>query len=136
MVAVNVVAQVFAGLAAFVHVLVFVWEALLFRRPSVHRGIFRVPGEDVPAVLLWSFGVGFYNLFLASGTVLGLVLLNTGDEAVGRALVFYTCGFMALSGVVLFAADRMALGRPRGAGLSGVAGQLGPPLVVFATAFL
>lgn len=33
----NVVAQVFAGFAALVHVLAFVWETLVFRRPGVHR---------------------------------------------------------------------------------------------------
>ncbi len=130
----NVVAQVFAGVAALVHVLVFVWEALVFRRPGVHQGIFHIPSEDVPAVRLWAFGQGFYNLFLASGTVIGLVALHNGNETVGRALVFYTCGFMALSGVVLVIADRMGLGRAEGSGLGGAVAQASPPLVVFIAA--
>lgn len=34
-----------------------------------------------------------------------------------------------LSGSVLFVADRMALGRPRGTGVGGALGQAVPPLV-------
>jgi putative membrane protein len=54
----------------------------------VHRGVFKVRTEDVEPVRRWSFNVGLYNLFPGSGTVLGLIALNTGDEPVGRALVF------------------------------------------------
>jgi putative membrane protein len=103
---------VFALLAAGLHVLVFVWEALAFQRPAVHRRIFFTPTADVPAVRLWAFGVGFYNLLLACGTISGVVAWSGGNESVGRALVIYTCLFMALSGLVLFIADRMELGRP------------------------
>jgi putative membrane protein len=134
MVALNAVAQVFAGLAAIVYVLAFVWESLLFRRPGVHQGIFRISSEDVPTVRLWSFCQGFYNLFLASGTVIGLVALHNGNEAVGRALVLYTCAYMALAGVVLTISDRMALSRPKGSGLGGAAWATAPPLVALIAA--
>jgi putative membrane protein len=126
----SVVSQVFAGVAVLVHLLAFGWEVLVFQRPGVHSGIFKIPTEDVPAVRLWSFNVGFYNLFLASGPVVGLALLHSGDPDVGRALVLYACGFMAAAGVVLFASDRMALSRPRGAGVGGALSQFLPPLVV------
>lgn len=119
----------FALLAALLHVVVFAWEALLFQRPGVHQGVFGTATADVPAVRLWAFGVGFYNLFLACGVVAGVVAWAVGQEAVGRALVFYVCLFMFLSGVVLYVADRMALSRPRGAGVSGALGQSLPPLV-------
>lgn len=126
----NVVAQVFAGVAVLVHVAAFVWETLLFRWPGVHQGIFRIPSRDVPAVLLWSFCQGFYNLALGVGTAIGLVALNAGNAAVGRALVLYTCSFMVLTGIAMLVADRLALSRPKGAGVSGVLGQISPPLVV------
>ncbi|WP_436497353.1 DUF1304 domain-containing protein [Actinokineospora sp. HUAS TT18] len=132
----NVIAQVFAGIAALVHIVVWVWESFLFRRPGIHKGIFSVPSEDVPAVMLWSFNVGFYNLFLGSGTVIGLVMLNTGNESVGRALVLYTCAFMALAGIVLLISDRLGLGRAKGTGLGGVAGQFVPPAVVWTLAMV
>jgi putative membrane protein len=132
----TVVVWVFALAAAILHILVFVWEALLFQRPGVHQRIFSVPRADVPAVRLWAFGVGFYNLFLGCGTIAGVIFWGTGNESVGRTLVIYTCLFMFLSGIVLFIADRMALGRPRGSGVGGALGQGIPPLVaLIATAF-
>lgn len=126
----------FALLAAVLHLVVFVWEALLFHRPGVHGRIFSTPAVDVPAVRLWAFGVGFYNLFLAAGLVLGVVLWAAGEVAVGRALVVYICLFMFLSGIVLLIADRLALSRPRGTGISGAVAQGGPPLVALIAAVL
>jgi putative membrane protein len=123
------VAQIFALLCALIHVVVFVWESFLFHRPGVHRGIFQVPTEDVPAIRLWSFNVGFYNLFLASGLIAGVVALQLGYEAVGRALVIYGCAFMVCAGIVLFVSDRMALGRPRGSGVGGAMSQSLPALI-------
>ncbi|MCU1611497.1 MAG: putative rane protein [Pseudonocardiales bacterium] len=123
------VVWIFALLGAVLHVVVFVWEAVLFQRPGVHQGIFFVRTADVPAVRLWAFGVGFYNLFLASGVVAGVIAWGVGDVAVGRALVIYTCLFMFLSGLVLLVADRLELGRARGKGLGGALAQSVPPLV-------
>lgn len=117
-----------ALVSAAVHVLVFVWEALLFQRPRVHQGIFFIPAADVPAVRLWAFGVGFYNLFLACGVIAGVLAWGAGLEAVGTTLVVYTCLFMVLGSVVLLVADRMALGRERGKGLGGALAEGGPPL--------
>ncbi len=125
----TVVVWTAALLAALLHVVVFTWEALLFRRPRVHQGIFGTSSADVPAVRLWAFGVGFYNLFLACGVLTGVVAWALGEETAGRALVLYTCLFMFLSGIVLFVADRMELSRPSGAGIGGALGQSLPPLV-------
>jgi putative membrane protein len=131
---VNPVVWVFGLLAATIYIVVFVWETLLFQRPGVHQGIFFVPTADVPAVRLWAFGVGFYNLFLGVGAVVGLVLWNAGDEAVGRTLVVFTLVCMFLSAIVLLVADRMALGRERGKGLTGVLAAGGPALVALVAA--
>ncbi|PZS25944.1 MAG: DUF1304 domain-containing protein [Pseudonocardiales bacterium] len=125
----TMVVWTFTLLAAATYILVFVWETLLFQRPGVHQGIFFVPTADVPAVRLWAFGVGFYNLFLGSGAVVGVIAWSAGQEAVGRTLVIYTCLFMFLSGIVLLVADRLALGRPRGKGLGGALAAGGPALV-------
>lgn len=126
----------FALLTAVIHALVFVWEALLLQCPSVHDRIFSIPAEDVPAVRLWAFGVGFYNLFIACGLVVGVVAWALGEEAVGRTLVVYLCAFTFLSGLVLLVADRLAMSRRRGTGLSGSLAQSGPPLVALVVAAL
>ena len=132
----TVVVWVFALSAAVLHILVFIWEALAFQSPGVHQRIFAVPASDVPAIRLWAFGVGFYNLFLGCGTIAGVIAWGAGNEPVGRTLVIYTCLFMFLSGIVLFIADRMALGRPRGAGIGGALGQGIPPLIALIAAIL
>ena len=125
----TIVVWSFALLAGLLHVVVFAWEALLFPRPGVHQRIFATPSADVPAIRLWAFGVGFYNLSLACGVIAGVIVWAAGEETVGRTLVLYTCLFMFLSGIVLFVADRMELSRPRGTGVSGALAQSGPPLV-------
>lgn len=126
----------FALLSAAVYLLAFAWETILFQRPGVHQGIFFVPGSDVPAVRLWAFGVGFYNLFLAIGAVAGVVAWSAGNETVGRTLVVFTCLCMFLGGAVLVVADRMALSRPRGKGLGGALAAGGPALVALIAAAL
>ena len=125
----TVVAQIATLVAAGVHLLAFVWESLLFRRPSVHEGIFRIGGSDVPAAHLWAFNVGFYNLFLASGAIAGVILWWAGQDTPGRTLVVYTCLFMFLAGIALAASDRLALSRQRGDGVVGALSQSAPPLV-------
>lgn len=116
-------------LGALVHLLVFVWEALLIHRPRVHQGVFSVPSADVPAIRLWAFGVGFYNLFLAGGAIAGVIAWARGNVTVGLTLVVYICLFWLLSSIVLVIADRLAMGRPRGTGLGGALGQGVPALI-------
>jgi putative membrane protein len=126
----TLVVWIFALVAAVLHLLVFVCEALLIERPAVYQGVFAIKAADVPAIRLWAFGVGFYNLFLALGMITGVVAWIAGNEQVGRTLVVYLTLFMLLSSIVLFVADRMDMGRPRGKGLGGAMGQGIPALIV------
>jgi putative membrane protein len=126
---VTLVIWIFALLAAVVHVLAFSWEAILFERPGVHHGVFRIPTADVPPVRLWSFNVGFYDLFLALGMITGVIAWIAGYDTIGRILVTSICLFMFLAGIVLFISDRLALGRPRGSGVGGALSQSLPPLI-------
>src|SRR4029453_11148180 len=124
----TVIVWFFSLIAAAIHIVVFVFEALLIQRPSIHWGVFKVPSRDVPAIRLWAFGVGFYNLFLGLGMVAGVIAWVAGYETVGRTLVIYLCLVMLLAGIVPFIADRLALSRPRGADKFGPWGQAAPPL--------
>jgi putative membrane protein len=133
---VTAVVWIFALLAAAIHIVVFVWEAFLIQHPAVHQGIFGVPAADVPAVRLWAFGVGFYNLFLACGMVVGVIMWMAGNQTVGRTLVIYICLFMVLGGIVLFISDRLGLGRVRGQHIPGAFAESLPPLVALAAALL
>ena len=131
----NLVAQVFALIAAAVHLLAFAWEVVLFDRPGVHRDIFRIPTADLQPLRLWTFNVGFYNLFLAAGPIIGVLAWHADHPVVARTLVLYCCSFMALAGIVLFVSDRLAMSRPKGSGVGGSLAQAVPALVaVVATA--
>ncbi|WP_421740367.1 DUF1304 domain-containing protein [Cellulomonas sp.] len=100
-----IVASVFAVLAALLHVLFFAYESVLFERPDVHAR-FQTRTEDVPAVKPWAYNQGFYNLFLAIGALVGVVLALAGEETVGLALILLACGSMLAAALVLVATNR------------------------------
>ncbi|MBV1853126.1 DUF1304 domain-containing protein [Catellatospora tritici] len=101
----NLIAQVFAALAGLLHVLIFVMESVLFRRPQVH-GRFRTRPEDLDAVRPWALNQGFYNLFLALGALGGVVVVHTGPVTVGATLALFSCACMLGAALVLIATDR------------------------------
>ena len=100
-----ILAAVFAVLAALLHVLFFAYESVLFERPEVHARV-QTRTEDVPAVQPWAYNQGFYNLFLAIGALVGVVLALAGQETVGLALVLLACGSMLAAALVLVATNR------------------------------
>ena len=104
-----VVAVLLALLAAALHGVIFVLEAVLFRRPDVHAR-FGTSSRDVDAVAPWAFNQGFYNLFLAIGAAVGALLaLTPSTRSTGLALVLLACGSMLAAALVLAASDRRML---------------------------
>ena len=97
-----IVALVFAGLAALVHVYIFWLEALAF--DTVGRKAFGVSAEDAAIMRPWAYNQGFYNLFLAIGTAAGLGLADPNRDA-GLALVTLTTGSMVTAALVLITSD-------------------------------
>lgn len=94
--------QVFALLAALLHVLFFCMESLWFMRPNVHKRFGVATDADAQACGLFAFNQGFYNLFLAIGTIVGLALLYVSSNIVtGRTLVLFSCACMFGAAVVL-----------------------------------
>ncbi|MFE7525405.1 DUF1304 domain-containing protein [Kitasatospora sp. NPDC057542] len=112
--AMNAVSQVFAVVAAAIHLIVWPLESFLYGHPRVRR-LLTGGTADAPEVRLWRVNVGFYNLFLALGLVAGLVLLHSGHPGAGRAVVLYIAAFMVAGGATLFASEpklwRGALGQ-------------------------
>ncbi|MFE7224553.1 DUF1304 domain-containing protein [Nocardioides sp. NPDC057577] len=99
-----VVALVLAGLAALVHVYIFVMESLTWTSPKT-RAVFGIGAEEAEATKELAFNQGFYNLFLAIVTAVGIVLFPVCSAAVGAALVFAGAGSMAAAAAVLFASS-------------------------------
>jgi putative membrane protein len=91
---------VFAALAAALHVYIFVMESLTWTS-SRTRATFGTTAEEAEATKELAFNQGFYNLFLAVVTAVGIVSFLLGHKAVGVALVFAGTGSMLAAAVVL-----------------------------------
>jgi putative membrane protein len=96
-----IAAQVLAVLAAVLHVVFFLFESVLWMRPAVF-GRFGIAGEAQAATIRpMAYNQGFYNLALAVGVLVGVVLLHTGAPTAGRTAIVFGTACMALAGVVL-----------------------------------
>ncbi|WP_105565860.1 DUF1304 domain-containing protein [Microbacterium halophytorum] len=89
-----------AGLAALVHVVIFVLESLVWATPRA-RSVFGTTEPEAAATKEMAFNQGFYNLFLAVVAAVGIALFAAGQTAVGAALVFAGAGLMAAAALVL-----------------------------------
>ncbi len=124
-----VLAQVFALVAAGLHVVFFYAESVTFARPTTWRRFGLSTQEQAEIVRPMAFNQGFYNLFLAGGIIVGLGLIATGSPEAGRAIVLFACASMVLAGIVLLATSRAMI---RAASLQAV-----PPLLaIIATVVL
>jgi putative membrane protein len=91
---------VFAALAAVLHVYIFVLESLRWTAPRT-RATFGITEEQALATKEMAFNQGFYNLFLAIVTAVGIVVACIWCGAVGIALVFAGVGSMLAAALVL-----------------------------------
>jgi putative membrane protein len=95
----TILAGVFAVGAALLHVYIWVLEAFRWTEPST-RKTFGVSEADAPVLAPMAYNQGFYNLFLAIITIVGVALLG-GQEDVGRALALAGTGSMLGAALVL-----------------------------------
>ncbi|MEU7908554.1 DUF1304 domain-containing protein [Actinoplanes sp. NPDC049118] len=98
-----------AIVAALIHVLVFCLESLWFHHPRVYRRFQVNSAEELAATRAFAFNQGFYNLFLALGAFVGVMLVAAGPvtmDTAGRVLLTFVCASMAGAGLVLLATDR------------------------------
>lgn len=118
-----VLGAVFAGLAALIHVYIFALESLLWSRPSTQRTFGVRDARDAEALRPMAYNQGFYNLFLAIGVAVGLVLIATGSRAdAGFAVALFALGSMLLAALVLVTSNRRML---RAALIQGAAPAVG-----------
>lgn len=101
-----IVATVVGALAALLHVYIFILESVQWTRPRVWRrfGVADQTAADTTKPM--AYNQGFYNLFLAIGAILGLVLFWAGDagtaaDIAGRTLVLFSLGSMLAAALVL-----------------------------------
>lgn len=102
------IGSLFALLAAAIHVYIFILESFLWRHPSTWR-IFGIRSQaDADTTAFLAYNQGFYNLFLAVGAVIG-ILLQDENRLAACAVTIFACASMAMAAVVLVTASRRSL---------------------------
>ena len=115
------IALIAGSLAALLHVYIFVMESVLWTTPRV-RATFGISSDaQAEHTKPLAYNQGFYNLFLAIVTVVGIVLIASDDSAgaspAGVALLVAGTGSMLAAALVLVLSDRT---KARAATLQGV----------------
>ncbi|MBP1239866.1 putative membrane protein [Frigoribacterium sp. PvP120] len=115
------IALIAGSLAALLHVYIFVMESVLWTTPRV-RATFGISSDaQAEHTKPLAYNQGFYNLFLAIVTVVGVVLIASDDSAgaspAGVALLVAGTGSMLAAALVLVLSDRT---KARAATLQGV----------------
>lgn len=95
-----IIGLVVAGLAALLHVYIFYMESIAWTSRRV-RATFGTSEKEALATKEMAFNQGFYNLFLAIVTGIGIALYLAGQPEVGLALVFAGAGSMLAAAIVL-----------------------------------
>lgn len=124
-----IVASVFVALAALLHVYIFLMESVWWTRPKIWRRFGLTTQAEAETTKALAYNQGFYNLFLAVGAAIGLVLLASGPEQAGTALILFSTASMVLAAIVLTSTGP---GRIRSALTQGTLPLIGFILVLFA----
>jgi len=97
-----IIGAVFVGIAGLVHVAIFVFESVLWNRPSTWKRFGIKSQADAEVLRPMAYNQGFYNLFLALGAGAGLVMLASSNVTqAGAALSIFVLLSMLLAAAVL-----------------------------------
>jgi putative membrane protein len=128
-----------AQLAVFTNAVLLIGVApleMFFYGRAGARRFLHVDTKNVEDVRLWAFLIGFRNVLGAVGAIIGLVILHTGDETVGRTVVLVACWYMLLASLAMAVADLLGHWRPRGGSVMGTVASSVLPLVAILAATL
>lgn len=101
-----ILATVVVTLAAALHIAIFFMESVAWGRPAVWKrfGVADQAAADTTRPM--AYNQGFYNLFLAIGAIIGLILYGVGMHGAGLALILFTMASMFAASVVLVTTGR------------------------------
>ena len=97
------VAVVFGVIGGLVHVGVWLAESVFWSRERVWRTFGARSAEEAAIQSGVFYNIGFYNLFVGLGAIVGATTLARSDSAV---LLSYAAAFMLGAGVVLLSRNR------------------------------
>jgi putative membrane protein len=104
--------SVFVSLGAVVHVYFYYLESVSWSKPSSWKRFGIKSAEDAETVRPWAVNQGYYNLFIAIGTLAGVALIALPDlDQAGISIAIFGALIMAGAGVVLVSTNKaMAIG--------------------------
>jgi putative membrane protein len=101
-----VIASVFVFVAAAIHLLFFFYESVLWSKPATWKRFGIASQEHADIMKPMAFNQGFYNVFLALGAGIGLVLIGTGTFfQAGVGIAAFALLSMLLAAVVLITSN-------------------------------
>jgi putative membrane protein len=99
--------SILVSLGALLHVFFFYLESVSWSKPSSWKRFGVKSAEDAETVKPWAFNQGYYNLFIAIGTLVGVGLIALTDlDQAGIAIAIFGALIMAGAGVVLVSTNR------------------------------
>ncbi|GAA4170187.1 DUF1304 domain-containing protein [Gryllotalpicola koreensis] len=101
-----VIACIVVVLAALLHVYIFWMESFGWRRPAVWKRFNVADQAQADSNRDLAYNQGYYNLFLALGAIIGVVLIAADVRSAGWALVFLSVGSMLAASLVLLTLGR------------------------------
>jgi putative membrane protein len=126
-----VLGSIFLLISAVIHLLIFVMETVLWKRPAIWRRFGLRTQEEAELVGPMAYNQGFYNVFLAIGAGTGLVMLGSNNWVQGGiALSLFSAASMVLASIVLLTSSPKLA---RSAAIQGVAPLLA---IIFLTVSL
>jgi putative membrane protein len=101
-----VIGAILVGLAALIHVFIFVLESVLWSRPATWKRFGLRSQEEADTVRPMAYNQGFYNAFLALGAGAGVVMIASANvRGEGIALSIFVLLSMLLASVVLITSN-------------------------------
>ena len=99
----TVVALIFAGIAAALHIVFFKLESIDWKKPRTWKTFGLASQADADTTASLAYNQGFYNLFLAIGAAVGIATIRISEthDTVGWTLIIFTCGSMLAASLVL-----------------------------------
>ena len=97
---------IFASLSGVIHVYIFFLESILWGKPKTNK-VFKQTSETAEITKSFAYNQGWYNLFLAIGTIGGVVLNLMGKHTVvANTMIAYANLSMLAAAIVLITSNK------------------------------
>lgn len=100
-----VIGTIFVAIASLFHFVIFYFESLAWGKPATWKRFGVANQADADTVKPMAFNQGYYNAFLGLAGIIGIILIATGNPAIGITLALYATLSMVLAATVLITSN-------------------------------